>query len=149
VYGDLPVRQANRVAAGNTVLVGSNAVAGATSGEVVLVAPTVDRATGTIRVKVAVKAAPGFRPGLFVTLRLVVAGRANALVVPKRCVLHDDEDGAYLFTISDGKAARVLVTTGFQKGDRIEIVEGVAADSDVVVEGQDTLTDGAAVEIKE
>lgn len=149
VYGDVPVRQATRVRAGNPVLLSSTAVNGVTTGKVTLVSPTVDRATGTIRVKIAVETAPGFDPGLFVTLRIIVATRPDALVVPKRCVLHDDEEGAYLFTVKDGRAQRLLVTTGFQKGDRIEIAEGIAPDAVVVVEGQDTLTDNAKVDVKD
>jgi membrane fusion protein (multidrug efflux system) len=149
VYGDLPVRQATRVRVGNPVLLTSSAVRAVTKGEVTLVSPTVDRATGTVRVKIAVEPAPGFDPGLFVTLRIVVAKRPDALVVPKRCVLHDDEEGAYLFTVDDGRARRVLVTTGFQKDDRVEIAEGIAADAVVVIEGQDTLTDGAKVDVEE
>jgi membrane fusion protein (multidrug efflux system) len=149
VYGELPVRQATRVRVGNPVLLTSSAVRGVTKGEVTLVSPTVDRTTGTIRVKIAVEPAPGFDPGLFVTLRIVVATRPDALVVPKRCVLHDDEDGAYLFTVEDGRARRVLVTTGFRKDDRVEVAEGIAADAVVVIEGQDTLTDGAKVDVKE
>ena len=91
-------------------------------------------------------AAPGYRPGLFVTVRIVVDRRPDALVVPKRAVLHHDEDGAYLFTVEEGRARRRLVETGFTKSDVVEIVSGLADDAPVVVEGQDTLTDGALVE---
>ncbi len=164
VYGDLPVRQAARVRAGNSVTLGASAVANATTGTVVMVAPTVESESGTVRVKVEVQSAPGFKPGLFVTLRIVVDTRKNAPTVPKRAVLHDDEDGAYVYLVKDGIALRTLVTSGYSRGDRIEILEGLdggsagSASSEtpdgagadgavrVVVEGQDTLTDGAKVE---
>jgi len=146
VYGDLPVRQAARVSAGNPAVIGANAVPDATTGEVVLVAPTVDSASGTVRIKVRVVPAPGFKPGLFVTLRIVVDTRTDALTVPKRAVLSDDEDGAYVFVAEEGHARRVLVRTGYARGGRIEVVTGLTPDARVVVEGQDTLTDGAAIE---
>ena len=149
VYGDIPVRQAARIRGANPVLITSTAATGATRGKVVLVAPTVDRETGTVRVKMRVEPAPGFPPGLFVSLRIVVERRTGALVVPKRAVLHHDEDGAYLFVIEERKAKRVVVKTGFEKGDDVEISEGIDDRAQVVVEGQDTLTDGAEVEIKE
>jgi RND family efflux transporter MFP subunit len=149
VYGDLPVRQATRVRVGSEVLVDSNAVGAATRGKVVLVSPTVEHESGTVRVKVEVAPAPGFKPGLFVNLRLVVETRADALVVPKRAVLHDDEEGAFLFVIVEaGKAERVWVKTGFQREGAIEITEGIAENAQVVIEGQDTLTHGAKVEIR-
>lgn len=152
VWGDLPVRQATRVRVGREVLVESNAVGVATRGKVILVSPTVNRESGTVRVKVEVTPAPGFKPGLFVTLRIVVETRPDALVVPKRAVLHDDEDGPFLFVVEQGRARRIWVKTGFQREGAVEITEGLgdtAQVAQVVVEGQDTLTNDAKVEIKE
>lgn len=148
VYGEIPVRQATRIRKGNFVRVGSSATPAGTQGKVLLVEPTVDSSAGTVRIKMSVAAQEGYSPGLFVSLRIVVARRENALVLPKRCVLHDDEDGTYLFVVEKGMAKRVLVKTGFERGDMVEIVEGVDETSRVVVEGQDTLSDGAKVEIK-
>ncbi len=147
-YGDIPVRQAKRIRKANVVRIGSSAAPKSTHGRVALVEPTVDSAAGTVRVKISVTASPGFKPGLFVAVRIVVAERKNALVLPKRCVLHHDEDGTYVFVIENDKATRVLVKTGFERGDYVEILEGIDDVSQVVVEGQDTLTDTAKVEIK-
>ena len=99
-----------------------------------------------MRVKASVKTAPGFKPGLFVSIRIVVEQRKQALVVPKRAVLHHDQDGTYLFTVKDGKASRIIVKTGFERAKVIEILEGIDEQSQVVIEGQDTLTDGAKVD---
>jgi HlyD family secretion protein len=148
-YADIPVRQANRIRVQNRVVVRSNATAGDTTGVVELVAPTVDRDSGTVRVKVSVEPAPGFKPGLFLTLRIVVEQREAALVVPKRAVLHHDEEGAYLFVVRDDKAERRLVETGFERDEMIEIVSGIEATDRVVIEGQDTLTPASRVEIRE
>ena len=113
-----------------------------------MVAPTVESASGTVTVKIRVEPEAGYKPGLFVTLRIVVETRSNALIVAKRAVMHDDEDGAFLYVIEDGKAKRVVVTTGYERNEMIEIVEGVSEDAQVVIEGQDTLADGATVEIQ-
>ena len=145
VYGDIPVRQAVRVEIGDPVRIESTATPGPTMGEVIMIAPTVNEESGTVAVKVRVEPAAGFKPGLFVTLRIVAEKRENALVVPKRAVLHHDEDGAYLFVIQDDLAERRLVTTGFKREGVIEITEGLAEGEEVVVEGQDTLADGAKV----
>jgi len=146
LYGNLPVREAARVAAGNPVVLTSSAAEGEARGKVVLVAPTVDRESGTVRVKAGIDPAPGFFPGLFVTMRIVVATRADVLVVPRRALLHDDEEGSYLFVVRDGKATRVLVRTGFE-GDGVLEVEGINEEDLVVVEGQDTVADGSVVEV--
>ncbi len=148
VYAQVPAREAARVSEGNLVLVGSSAAPAATAGKVLLVAPTIERESGTVRCKIGVEPAAGFKPGLFVNLRIVVERRAGALVVPKRCVLHDGDEGTYLFTIEEGKAVRRLVRTGLESGDSLEILDAIEEGSAVVVEGQDTLTHGAAVEIR-
>ena len=148
IYGDLPVREASRVERGNPVHLASSALPTVTTGRVELVAPTVDSTAGTIRVKMSVNPATGFRPGLFVSLRIVVETRDDALVVPKRAVLHDDESGPYLFVIRDDKAYRTRIRTGFEREDVIEVVEGIESDALVVVEGQDTVADESDVEIQ-
>jgi multidrug efflux pump subunit AcrA (membrane-fusion protein) len=147
IYGSLPVRDAARVAAGNAAAVTSSAVPGEAKGKVVLVAPTVDKDSGTVRVKAEIEPVPGFRPGLFVTLRIVVGSRPDALVVPRRAILHDDEEGPYLFVVRDGRAVRVLVRTGYE-GKGVLEVEGIGEEDPVVVEGQDTVRDGARVEVR-
>jgi membrane fusion protein (multidrug efflux system) len=146
LYGNLPVREAARVQPGNAVTLTSSAAEGEARGKVTLVAPTVERESGTVRVKAEIEPAKGFRPGLFVTMRIVVATREGALVVPRRALLHDDEEGAYVFVVRDGRAVRLLVKTGFE-GDGVLEVEGPLEEDLVVVEGQDTVADGAAVEV--
>ena len=153
VYGEIPVRQANRIRRGNPVHIGSSALPHTTKGVVELVAPTVDSAAGTIRVKMTVEPKEGFRPGLFVSIRIVVETRKDALVVPKRAVLHDDETGAYIFVVrgegDEAKAHRVDIETGFGREDVIEVVKGVEPADRIVVEGQDTVTHEALVEVDE
>ena len=46
---------------------------------------------------------------------------------------------------SDGKAARREVKTGLSDGARTEILSGVSAGDQVIVEGQAGLPDGAAI----
>ncbi|MDH3592152.1 MAG: efflux RND transporter periplasmic adaptor subunit [Planctomycetota bacterium] len=147
VYAKLPVRQARRVKLRNKVHIVSTALDDATIGEVVRIAPTVDPTSGTVRVKIKVDGAAGYKPGLYVGIRIVIETRKEARTVPKRAVLHDDQDGAFLFIVADGAAKRVLVKTGYEKDGRIEIVEGIAEGAQIVVEGQDTLTDGAKIDV--
>jgi RND family efflux transporter MFP subunit len=146
LYGSLPVREAARVSPGNAVVLTSSAAEGEAKGRIVLVAPTVERESGTVRVKAEIEPAKGFFAGLFVTMRIVVSTREGALVVPRRALLHDDEEGPYLFVVREGRAARVPVRTGFE-GDGVLEVEGLGEEDLVVVEGQDTVVPGAAVEI--
>ncbi|MEE8106930.1 MAG: efflux RND transporter periplasmic adaptor subunit [Planctomycetota bacterium] len=147
VYARIPVRDAARVQAGSDVHVTSTAAAEKTAGKVLIVAPTVDRDSGTVTVKIAVTPAAGFKPGLYVALKIVVAIRTDALIVPKKAVLTDEEEGPYLFIVEEDRAKRVSVKTGYERTEVIE-VDGIEETAQVVVEGQDTLTDGAKIAIQ-
>ncbi|MGQ0613831.1 MAG: efflux RND transporter periplasmic adaptor subunit [Planctomycetaceae bacterium] len=150
VIAQIPVRDAARVTKGASVVVESTAVPGiATAGTVTLVAPAVNRDAGTVPVKIAVAPARGFLPGLYVALRVVVARREEALVVPKRAILRGDGEATSLFVVEEGKARRAAIRTGLEGPGVQEVLEGIGEDARVVVEGQDTLADGAKVEIRE
>jgi membrane fusion protein (multidrug efflux system) len=115
-------------------------------GEVTVISPTLDPRTRTLRVKAQIANADGrLRPGLFARADLGVARREGALLVPEEAVLQR-ADGEVVFVVTrDDTARRVLVKTGLQREGQIEIVEGVAAQDQVVVRGHAVLVDGAPV----
>ena len=85
------------------------------------------------------------RPGLLV--RITVKGSPRqAVLVPEAAIVQRGED-AFVYTVGDGKAAESKVRLGKRMPGRIEIVEGIAAGSEVVVAGNARLRNGAAVEI--
>ena len=118
-------------------------------GAVSAVSPVIDPRTRTMRVKARIPNSDGrLRPGLFARTDLGVAKRTGVVLVPAEAVLQR-ADGEVLFTVGpDDRAKRVVVKTGLQRDGRIEIVEGLPADAQVVVAGQSGLVEGAAVERK-
>jgi membrane fusion protein (multidrug efflux system) len=119
-------------------------------GAVSAVSPVIDPRTRTMRVKARIPNTDGrLRPGLFARTDLGVAKRSGVVLVPAEAILQR-ADGEVLFTVGpDERAKRVIVKTGVQRDGRIEIVEGLAADAQVVVAGQAGLVEGAAVERKQ
>ena len=69
---------------------------------------------------------------------------AYALLVPTDAVCSDDE-GDYVFVISDGKAIRRPVVTGVRNDDMVEIREGLQAGETVGWDEMAELTDGQKV----
>jgi membrane fusion protein (multidrug efflux system) len=118
-------------------------------GSVSAVSPVIDPRTRTMRVKARIPNVDGrLRPGLFARTDLGVAKRSGVVMVPAEAILQR-ADGEVLFTVGpDDRAKRVIVKTGAQRDGRVEIVEGVAPDAQVVIAGQAGLVEGAAVERK-
>ena len=107
----------------------------------------VDPQSGTVKVTVDVPSAGGLRPGLYVDVELVTAVRADALLVPKRALVYD-QDQVYVYRIGDAmKAERVILRPLLQDKDHIEPEGGVAAGDRVVVAGQAGLKDGVEVRL--
>jgi membrane fusion protein (multidrug efflux system) len=144
-------RDTARVAVGQPVSVSVEPYPGEKfAGEVSAISPVIDPRTRTMRVKARIPNADGrLRPGLFARTDLGVAKRSNVVLVPAEAVLQR-ADGEVLFIVGpDDRAKRVVVKTGVQREGRIEIVEGVSGEDQIVVAGQAGLVDGAAVSRKE
>jgi len=83
---------------------------------------------------------------MFARVYVETATRPSALVVPK-AALSLDSIGDTVFVAGDGVASRREVELGFSEGDFVEIVSGVAEGEQVVVVGQDGLSEGTPVQV--
>ena len=84
------------------------------------------------------------RPGMFVRVRLALAEKADALMLPEQALVPDPA-GAFVYRVVEGKAEKVKVRTGVRREAQVEIVEGLAAGDVVVSAGQLKLRPGAPV----
>jgi HlyD family secretion protein len=118
-------------------------------GKVRMVAPTVDVATrnGLVYVDLPATAmGAGARPGMFASGRLEI-GQAQGLTLPQTAVLLRD-GFSYVFQVSDkGVVTQLKVRVGRRVGDRVEILQGLAANANVVASGAGFLTDGDSVHV--
>jgi membrane fusion protein (multidrug efflux system) len=144
---DVPERSAALIHAGAPVRFEADAMPGrAFAARVQRMAPVVDRASGTLAAVVEVDNTDGaLRPGLFVRLGVNYERIADAVLAPRAAVVEDD-GSRHVFVVADGKAQRRAVRIGLADGDRVQVLDGVAAGEQVVVVGQATLTDGAPVQ---
>ena len=111
---------------------------------VLRVSPVVDSATGTVKTTLEVETHGRLRPGMFASVFLETDRHDDALVIPKTAlVLESIGDTVY---IKDGEVARRReVRLGYDEGDHVEVVAGLEAGQEVVVLGQDSLSDGTPV----
>ena len=79
-----------------------------------------------------------------VNVRIVVAEKKGALVVP-RAALQRDGERRYVWALSSGRARRRDVTIGLLAPDEVEIASGVSAGEKVLIPGIAPLSDGVRV----
>ncbi|MDK2745338.1 MAG: efflux RND transporter periplasmic adaptor subunit [Nitrospira sp. BO4] len=84
------------------------------------------------------------RPGMFVTVTLILQEHPQALALPPAALV-SDKAGTSVFVVENGKIKQVAVKTGLDDGTWIEVVEGLRDNIEVVVVGKSGLTDGQAV----
>ncbi|MDE3067467.1 MAG: efflux RND transporter periplasmic adaptor subunit [Verrucomicrobiota bacterium] len=84
------------------------------------------------------------RPGMYVTVKLGVERKTDALLAPVGAVLVE-KIGSSVFTVADGEAKKVPVQTGFSDGTNVEIISGVKPEEAVVLLGNQTLNNGQPV----
>lgn len=106
------------------------------TGVIDYVDPSVDRATGTIRLRATVPNPKGdLKPGLFVRCRLVAEKIEGAMLVPEASI-NRGQTGAYLLVIGDdGLVEARPVDLGVRDGTMRVIESGLGPDERVIVRG--------------
>jgi multidrug efflux system membrane fusion protein len=116
------------------------------SGELELLDNAVDNTTGTVLLRAVVTNKDrALWAGQFVTVRLILGIKKDAVLVPYEAV-QLGQKGPYLFVVtSQNKADLRLVKTGTRQKDNIVIEEGVNVGEKVVTSGQLGLSPGVGV----
>ena len=120
-------------------------------GTIAAIVPVVDPIEGTIEARVAVPDRnAALRPGAFLSARVILSERQDAVLVPKRARLFEG-NGSYVFVVREDRAVKVAVETGLLTEDQIEILpargtlDQVGVGEAVVTRGQSRLRDGERV----
>ncbi|MFW5823412.1 MAG: efflux RND transporter periplasmic adaptor subunit [Marinobacter sp.] len=87
------------------------------------------------------------RPGQYMSASLTLRER-EGLVIPEQAVLIRGDD-KYVFLVEDGVARRTRVTLGSRMPGWVEVVSGISDRDQVVVTGQDRLSSGDRVDIRD
>ena len=118
------------------------------TGRVRLIYPTIDAATHTFGVEVAINNHSNrVRPGMYARVTLKF-GVNNRVVIPDAAVQKQTgSNDRYVFAIENGVAKYQKVELGQRLGDHFEIISGVAPGQEVVTAGHTRLIEGTKVEI--
>lgn len=119
------------------------------NGTVKRVSHVVDPSTGTVKVTIYVKADQDLRPGMFVKVRILTDTIEDALLIPKKAVVYQN-DRKYVFLLEgdEGEAQQVELKTGYQNDMFFQSLnDELKEDTQIIVAGQNGLKDKAKVRI--
>ncbi len=119
-------------------------------GNVSLIYPTVDAATRTFTVEVAIPNEQMLvRPGMFARVTLNLGAMPHTVLPDIAVQKQQGTNDRYVFVIENGVAHRKVVQLGRRLGDKMEILRGVAAGEQVAIAGITRLIDEMEVEVVE
>lgn len=86
-------------------------------------------------------------PGMLCTLSLAAGnpGAGEAIVLPARIIQTDEKNRPFVWVNNRGKARQCFLTTGNLRADGVEVTSGLVAGDEVIVEGQQKVSEGTPV----
>jgi membrane fusion protein (multidrug efflux system) len=111
--------------------------------------PVIDPLTRTMEVRL------GFnnydkriRVGMFAEVKIITEKKKGIVKIPSECLVKR-YGGYYVFVVKDGQVEKRKVTPGLQIDNKLEIVDGLLPEEEVVIQGQTLLEDKAKVRVVE
>lgn len=120
---------------------------------VLRISPVVDAATGTVKVTLEVQAQGRLRPGMFASVFVETDVHENAIVVPKQALVLESTSDMVYVAEDDGQGGTVArrreLQLGYEESDSLEVLSGLREGEDVVIVGQDGLSDQTPISVDE
>lgn len=112
---------------------------------IVRISPTIDARDGTFRATAVIRNESGdLAPGMFGRFTIAYERHPNALVIPARALLDEDEQTT-VYVVSNDEVVRRVVETGIVSDGKIEILGGLSDFDEIIVVGQAGLREGSKV----
>lgn len=113
------------------------------------ISPVVDSDTGTFRVKLTINNADNkLKSGMFAQVKIIYDTHNDIKLLPKSALISMDNKHT-VFMINDNKAAKTIVTLGYEDDKFVEIISGLDINAQVVTTGQNNLKDQAVIQVIE
>lgn len=117
------------------------------AGRIIRVSPIIDSQSGTVKVTVGLDSREGLRPGMFANVQIVLDTHRDAVVLPKKALMFEDEL-PHVFVVHEGTAVKRPLQLGYQDARNVEVTSGLEPGEAVVLVGQSALKDGSVVEVQ-
>ena len=107
------------------------------TGDVEFIYPQLDPQTRTLKARLRfLNSEEALRPNMYAEVTVHADPRQRALSVPSEAVIHTGDGARVILAHGRGRFDPVPVATGFESGDRTEILDGLAEGDQVVVSAQ-------------
>ena len=107
---------------------------------------TVDPTTGTMKVEAVFRNPSSYlRPGQFARVRVAIAERENAILVPQRAIQELQGAKTVLVVDAQNKASLRTITVGDRSDKDMIVLQGLSAGERVIVEGMQKVRPGSEV----
>ncbi len=136
----------NKIYSGKEVTVEIDAAELETKAEIESVNDSVNPQTGLYEVKIRLSNKSDIKSGMFASVIIPTDIRENVIAVPSQAVLQKD-DSTVIYLAEGDKAVEHIVKTGLDVGDRLEITSGISQGDQVIIKGQDYLSDGTNIKV--
>ncbi|RCW60215.1 MULTISPECIES: efflux RND transporter periplasmic adaptor subunit [Halanaerobium] len=112
------------------------------------ISPEADPASKNFPVKMLVdNSAHQIKPGMFADAVFSVQSAENTLVVPISTIVGFDSTEPHVYIVEDNKAVKKAVKIGIVSDNLVELVSGVEENDQIILKGQNRLSDGEEVEV--
>ncbi|MCW2278984.1 efflux RND transporter periplasmic adaptor subunit [Heliophilum fasciatum] len=143
-------RLAPRLQKGQSVDVTIESIAKNLTGTILDVQPTVDPASRTALVKIALPGDKPVQPGMFGIVTFSGENTSKLTIPASAVVKWSQFTGVYVIDNQAEPRARLrLLRLGEPVGDRYDVIAGLQPGEQIITEGQATLTDGQKVVVQE
>jgi len=116
-------------------------------GEVVSKGVAVDQISKTLEVKIEIlKPEVDIPVGVFARGNILVKTNQDALIIPSSALTRKKE-GIYVYVIKEGIARQKEIALGIIQDERVEILDGLSEEEEIVILGNQELEDGLKVDI--
>lgn len=149
----VPAEDISRIASGNMVLISTASGIQNIAGTIDFISPTVNRENNTVLVDAMLShlvaavsnSDSGLKPGTPITVSIKTGERKNVQLLPRRAVLQRQNGSGTIFVVEGNVARQKQVTVGAIYGGEIEITSQLSQRTQVIVDEQHRLQEGAPV----
>ncbi len=145
-YLQIPQAEIAKFSAGHAATVAVDAIPNTMYiATIARISPTIDVRNGTFRATAFIDNRAGeLAPGMFARFTISYEKHADALVIPKRALVEED-DQTSVYVVENGEVTRRIIETGVEAAEVVEVLGGLSGDEEIVVIGQSGLRDGSKV----